>query len=531
MNQRFRDAHGSGPTKPFEGIAKVSVNPDAAATESEQDEHVDLVEKVVEKAPPWLFSTAIHILLMVTLALCVSQIPPKIAREIILQPQVEIEDDEDLKFDVHVGDPEQQTTPILGSELDDQEENPTITPEPDPNADDPLKSEPESIDPLTHGPAQENPERVPIASLYEGRSETARTTAMLSGGGDETTEQAVLRGLRWLVRNQYRKGYWSLRGPYSDGAINVDNWHAATGMALLAFQGHGNTCERGEFRENVKAGWSWLLLQQQDDGAFYKPDSQTQEHLFYTHGICTIAICELYAMTQDPETKAKLKISAQKAIDYCVARQTKTGGWKYGRNDFQSDVSVTGWIVMALHSGRIAGLEVPQETLDRVTAFLDDVGEAGSKYPYEKDMDVNRCMTAEALLCRMFLGWNHDDERLAHGVNWLVEPENLVCFTRRDEMNRLNPRHTYYWYYATQTLHHFQGRQWKTWNDVMKQRVCENQNRTKGDRNEGSWDPYRPTRDAYAAEGGRLYVTCLSIYMLEVYYRHLPIYRINPDRR
>ena len=37
----------------------------------------------------------------------------------------------------------------------------------------------------------------------------------------------------------------------------------------------------------------------------------------------------------------------------------------------------------------------------------------------------------------------------------------------------------------------------------------------------GSWDP---SRDAHGELGGRLYVTCLCTFMLEVYYRHLPIY-------
>lgn len=492
-----------------------------------ETEQVDLVEKVVEKSPPWLFSTAIHILLMVALALGVSQIPRKTPREIIMQPVLEI--DEETKFDIRVGDPEKDTTPVPGQQEDDLEEIKADTPEPDPDAEDTLQQATnEVIDPLSHGPRTEDLDRIPIHALYDGRSETALATALTDGGGDETTEQAVLSGLGWLKRHQFPKGYWSLRGPnFRDGATGVDNWHAATGMALLAFQGHGNTCERGEFQETVRKGWSWLLPQQLEDGSFYKDEPQ---HRFYTQGICTIAICELYAMTKDADTKAKLKISAQKAIDFCVANQTKTGGWKYGYNDVQSDVSVTGWIVMALHSGRIAGLHVPQETLDRVSDFLDDVAEAGSKYPYEKDGHVTRSMTAEALLCRQFLGWSRDDERLVRGVNWLVDPENLVNFTRRDEMNRSNPRDVYYWYYATQALHHFQGRQWKTWNDVMKQKVCENQNRRKGDRNEGSWDPYNPSRDAYAAEGGRLYVTCLSIYMLEVYYRHLPIYRVNPEQ-
>jgi hypothetical protein len=31
--------------------------------------------------------------------------------------------------------------------------------------------------------------------------------------------------------------------------------------------------------------------------------------------------------------------------------------------------------------------------------------------------------------------------------------------------------------------------------------------------------------DRWGADGGRLYVTCLSLYVLEVYYRHLPLYR------
>ena len=31
-------------------------------------------------------------------------------------------------------------------------------------------------------------------------------------------------------------------------------------------------------------------------------------------------------------------------------------------------------------------------------------------------------------------------------------------------------------------------------------------------------------RGPLGQHGGRLYVTCLSTYMLEVYYRHLPIY-------
>ena len=64
-----------------------------------------------------------------------------------------------------------------------------------------------------------------------------------------------------------------------------------------------------------------------------------------------------------------------------------------------------------------------------------------------------------------------------------------------------------------------EGEPWRKWNNVMKQVLPENQEQ--GGKERGSWSP---RGDRHGSPGGRLYVTCLSIYMLEVYYRHLPIY-------
>jgi hypothetical protein len=38
----------------------------------------------------------------------------------------------------------------------------------------------------------------------------------------------------------------------------------------------------------------------------------------------------------------------------------------------------------------------------------------------------------------------------------------------------------------------------------------------------GSWDP---RADAWGTQGGRVMITSLSMLTLEVYYRHLPLYR------
>jgi hypothetical protein len=80
-------------------------------------------------------------------------------------------------------------------------------------------------------------------------------------------------------------------------------------------------------------------------------------------------------------------------------------------------------------------------------------------------------------------------------------------------------QNVYYWYYATQTLHHMEGDYWDRWNEVMRQAVPSQQIKTGAEK--GSWSP---SNDRWGSTAGRLYTTCLSIYMLEVYYRHLPIY-------
>jgi hypothetical protein len=71
-----------------------------------------------------------------------------------------------------------------------------------------------------------------------------------------------------------------------------------------------------------------------------------------------------------------------------------------------------------------------------------------------------------------------------------------------------------------------EGEAWQQWNSVMRQLLPERQEKRGSEK--GSWDPIN---DRWGDAGGRLYVTCLSLYVLEVYYRHLPIYRhelMNP---
>ncbi len=343
------------------------------------------------------------------------------------------------------------------------------------------------------------------AMALSGRDGSLKSTLLAAYGGTPGTEDAVKAGLAWLAKQQRNDGGWSLTGPYAQGAIQ-ENRIAATAMAVLAFAGAGNTHRSGEYQANVDKGLRFLLKEQDDDG-FFSEDAPDRQQM-YAQAQASIAVCELLAMTNDNE----LRKPAQRAVEFAEQSQGREGGWRYQPRE-DSDTSVTGWFVMALMSGRAAGLSTNPKVLNGVERFLDSVqSEDGTQYAYTSfsRRTPSFAMTAEALLCREYLGWKRDDLRLVEGCRMLCD--QLITTEVKD-------RSFYYWYYATQTLHHFGGDPWRIWNESMREALPKLQ--TKDGKDRGSWSPQN---DDHVSSGGRLYSTCFSIYCLEVYYRHLPLY-------
>jgi hypothetical protein len=252
-----------------------------------------------------------------------------------------------------------------------------------------------------------------------------------------------------------------------------------------------------------------LLKFQSKEGDFFGACRLPHQQL-YMQAQCTIALCELFGMTGD----SRYREPAERAIKYAVRIQDKAGGWRYEPGN-ESDTSVTGWFVMGLQSARMAKLDVPEATLKNVTRFLDAAAiNDGREYAYQPGSHTTLGVTAEGLLCRQYLGWKQNDPRLVEGVKALNR--HRVNYNDAD-------RDVYYWYYATQAAHHMENvnneKIWSDWNAALRQQVPSHQ--VKNGPEAGSWDPQG---DRWGSVAGRLYVSCLSIYMLEVYYRHLPIY-------
>jgi hypothetical protein len=360
---------------------------------------------------------------------------------------------------------------------------------------------PQSLDPA-----------VALASLPVGitRGLTGRTgelkTALLSKfGGTSETEEAVDLGLKWLAKQQRSNGSWSLQGPYSDGGV-AENTTAATALALNAFLGAGSTHQAGEYRDVVKLGLSYLVRKQNAEGYFPDPREPSRQQM-YAQAIASITVAEAYGMSGD----ADLAIVAQRAMKFAEWSQSSLRGWRYEPRE-DADLSVTGWFLMALITGKMAGLTVDDEKLQAVTEFLNSVSyEEQSRYAYDGFEPPSLSMTAEGLLCRIYLGWPKTHPALLRAI----EDDILTSPPRADDA----AYSVYYWYYATQVLHHVGGRQWERWNRSMRTALPALQEKQGPEL--GSWSP---SNDAFGASGGRLYTTCLNLYCLEVYYRHLSIY-------
>jgi hypothetical protein len=460
--------------------------------------------------PGWLVSMVLHVFLLFCLAwITLPQLTQRRDNELTLgnadQPELadtplfdspqdqdlaELEMSDVTPTDSLVVSPQLETTEVQPFAADDLQAAPTLT----------------QLNPLGEGFAPTNDLLTQIGALsgegLEGRGQAARARLVREGGGTEGSEKAVQRALKWFQRHQSPDGSWSFqplqnRCPCGNPGSLDTATNGATAMALLPFLGAGNTHREGEYQREVQAGLYYLLNRQQPNGSFIDAGNM------YSHGLCAIALSEAYAMTQDQA----LMRPAQAALDYIVYAQDPVGGgWRYVAKQ-PGDTSVVGWQLMALKSGRMAYLHVEPSVFVGTSRFLDSVQtESGAAYGY-KDPGDRISTTAIGLLCRMYLGWGRGEPALQRGVQRLSKsgPSDVDM---------------YYNYYATQVMRHYEGEEWEKWNEQMRDFLVKTQ-ATKG-HEEGSWFM---GQNHSSMTGGRLYCTSMATMILEVYYRHLPLYR------
>ncbi len=355
---------------------------------------------------------------------------------------------------------------------------------------------------------------------FGGRGAGMRQAMVGGFGGTRQTERAVAAALNWIARHQNSDGSWGLenfnhhcKDSSCTGLGGVHSDPAATAFGLLPFLAAGQTQDtKGPYQKNIQAGLYWLVKNQRSDGCLATGAAQ----VMYSHGLASIAVCEAYGLTKDQT----LGFCAQQAIKFIEESQDpEGGGWRYAPRQ-PGDTSVVGWQLMALKSAQMSGLSVNPVTFQKAKHFVESAskGQYHGLFAYTPEAGPSQSMTAVGLLCSQYLGTRRGDPAMIEGMGYLMK-----------NLPRSEQRNNYYWYYATQVMHNLPGPEWDTWNRQMRRILVESQVR-QGCAT-GSWDPEKPTRDAWGQHGGRLMMTSMSALSLEVYYRYLPLYQMGKGEK
>ncbi|MHC4342254.1 MAG: prenyltransferase/squalene oxidase repeat-containing protein [Planctomycetota bacterium] len=354
-----------------------------------------------------------------------------------------------------------------------------------------------------------------------------------AGGGSGMTEDAVELGLKWLADHQdvEEDGRWDCddfmkHDPADDrcdgpGGALYDV--GVTGLSILAFLGAGYT-DRGSARENkyaknVRQGLRFLMTSQDDEGCF---GSRSSQHFMYNTAIATLAMSEAYWMTRNP----RYKKPAQEGLNFIARARNPYLAWRYEPRGGENDSSVTGWMVMALKSGKFGGLDIDPDAFEGARQWIEkmtdpEFGQCGynmpgggcarpeglqDKFPPEK----SQSMTAVGMLTRIFLG---EDPRTSE----MIRKGADLCLERIPTWNPDDGSiDMYYWYYGTLAMFQVAGTYWKKWNVSMKEAIVKSQHPKGSGSRTGSWDPIGP----WGGDGGRVYSTACLVMCLEVYYRY-----------
>ncbi|VTU01350.1 Uncharacterized protein OS=Blastopirellula marina DSM 3645 GN=DSM3645_18766 PE=4 SV=1: Prenyltrans_2 [Gemmataceae bacterium] len=351
---------------------------------------------------------------------------------------------------------------------------------------------------------------------FPGRSGATKSKLLREGGGNEASERAVALGLAWLARQQKQDGGWTYDGSSKDERV------AATGMALLPFLAAGETHQRGKrYQKTVASGLQFLLRNCPLSGN----NAGRMSGNMYAHAIGALALCEAYGMTRD---RGLLLAAGQAAINHIVRAQAANGSWGYSPGS-AGDTSIVGWQLQALKAAILGkDIVVPAATMKKAVDFLNLAG-AGSRkamYGYADNAGAapGTSLTAVGLLSRYYIdGWGPDNAGMAEGVTGLMKkaPVKTAAVPKM-----------YFYYYATQVVHFFEGDEWRTWNEGpkgadgvrkggMRDWLVGVQVKKDGP-NLGSFDP---DGDWIGRSCGRLGTTAMCLLTLEVYYRNLPLYK------
>lgn len=327
----------------------------------------------------------------------------------------------------------------------------------------------------------------------------------------KNVDRAVDMALIFLARAQAENPAGN--GSFADVHGQTNAVVGLTGMAYLAKGYRPNVPPYGN---QINRAIDYILSTETKNGYLGVRGGK-----MYEHSIATLFLSEVSGMV-DPVRQQKIDAAMPQALKIILDAQQiskhkteNNGGWRYEPDSRDSDMSVTGWCLMALRSARLNGASVPNKAIEDALAFMGRCEHAEGGYRYETlamwaltkraaptPVAASPACSAAGLLCRELTG-HHADESNRKTAAYLLK------VTAVPELFPEN-HHEYAMYYAAQGMFQFGGDAWVEFAERMYRYLLARQQPN------GAW---------FREGSGEVYPTVMYTLALTVTYRQLPIYQ------
>ncbi len=314
-------------------------------------------------------------------------------------------------------------------------------------------------------------------------------------------DAAIDRGLLFLQKQQRANGSFDAAGPPA----------AATALGLLAFLSAGHVPDLGKYGLTIHNAVDYLVNLKPDQGYFGRDGGR-----MYGHCAVTIALAEVYGAEMDETQRKRVRSALEKAMRLIGSAQDigkdkeHIGGWRYEPDSRNSDLSASTWCILALRACRDAGLDVPKDRFERARSYVlrcyrTQARDPRGGFAYTPHDEVTPSMTAAGLLGLCLLD-AADCEEALRAIKYLAENPF------RDNAPNY---HCALYYVALAGCYSGQQANWKQ----AAERLMGSQHRE-----EGSFSP-RNGELGGEDRAGRFYPTAMSVLMLSIPLRLLPMYQ------
>ena len=337
----------------------------------------------------------------------------------------------------------------------------------------------------------------------------------------DRVDESVDRGLAFLASRQISAaeardmGKPALAGSFRDTRVPGNT--GITSLAVMAFLAKGHTPGSGLYGQQINQGIDYVLSQQLDNGLLISEDRGGRTSgMMYSHSIATLLLCEVSGMVD---------LKRQKKIDQVLPRallvllqaqkvpksESNEGGWRYAPGTTASDLSLTGWAIMALRAAKLNGAAIPDEHIAMAMSYILKCRSQDGSFTYMPGVGRGTAsMTGVAVLCLELCGEHGHESIIPAGDFILSQPPQIT-----DSRTGMPYRFRYYaFYYCGQAMFQLGGKYWETFATHMYESLLSDQGK------DGSW--------SYPAGGSQYsstYPTALAILTLTVSARQLPIYQ------